>query len=476
MYKFGIVVIGYKNLKGIQRLLDALEKADYDGDNISLIISIDKSEEDSVIQFVLNFKWKYGEKIVRTFKERQGLRNHVITCGNYLNEYEFDAIAVFEDDIMPSKYFYNFMKQSVEKYYDNMSIAGISLYTHCINVNVNREFRPLKEDEDIYFLQFAQSRGQIWMRKQWNEFMDWYIDNQNWDNDDFSIPQIVLSWPDNSWLKYHIKYCIKRNKYFVYPYTSYSTCFGDVGEHVKTSTNIFQVQLNINKEKQIKLGDINESSLKYNAFFENENMFQYCNILKNELLVDLYGSYLFTSRRYLLTIRYLPYKIIKSWGNRLIPHDMNIIYDIPGNDIFLYDLGENQLGAELPVQKLNVNKFEEFYYLLDKWMFLKENKKTLELYFSKNTIKTIAIYGWRSLGKHLYHELVETDIDVVCAIDNNINKETGLKVICEDENIPYVDAVIVTATYDFYKIKSNLKNKFEGKILSIEDILNWIDI
>lgn len=472
VYKYGIVVVGYKNLNGMQRLLNALDKADYSGENISLIISIDKSDEDSVIQYAINFNWKHGEKFVRTFEERQGLRKHVLICGNYLNEYDFNAIAVFEDDIMPSKYFYEFMKQSVIKYYDNMDIAGISLYTHCLNVNVNKVFSPLKVKEDNYFLQFAQSWGQIWMRKQWNKFMDWYLENKNWDIKDYSIPLQVLNWPDNSWLKYHIKYCIKQKKYFVYPYIAYSTCFSDVGEHVKTSTDIFQVQLDINKYEQTNLSDFNEHSLKYNAFFENEAMYQYCNVPQDELLVDLYGSYPLINCRYLLTIRYLPFKIIKSWGNRLIPHEMNIIYDISGHDIFLYDIGEEQLEKELPVQKLNPDKFEDFYYILDKWMFMKEDKKSIDLFFTKYGIKTIAIYGWRSLGRHLYHDLLSTDISVVCAIDNNVGEETRLKLINENEDIPNVDAIIVTATFDFYKIKYDLEKRYKGKILSLKDIIS----
>ena len=49
MYQYGIVAIGYKNVKGIKRLLDALSKADYGHEKIKLIISVDKSDSDVII-------------------------------------------------------------------------------------------------------------------------------------------------------------------------------------------------------------------------------------------------------------------------------------------------------------------------------------------------------------------------------------------------------------------------------------------
>ena len=46
---------------------------------------------------------------------------------------------------------------------------------------------------------------------------------------------------------------------------------------------------------------------------------------------DLFG------KRYCLSMRQLPYKVIRSFGLFLRPWEMNIIDNIPGNDIFLYD-------------------------------------------------------------------------------------------------------------------------------------------
>ena len=110
MYKYGVVVIGYKNIIGIKRLLRALGMAEYYNESVKLIISIDQSDCDDVKKIADAFEWKFGEKYVLAFAERLGLREHVMHCGDYLNIYDLDSLAVFEDDTLPSQSFFQFMK------------------------------------------------------------------------------------------------------------------------------------------------------------------------------------------------------------------------------------------------------------------------------------------------------------------------------------------------------------------------------
>ena len=341
MYKYGIVVIGYKNADGISRLLNALEQADYEGKELMLIISIDYSGDDHVFDVANAFEWKKGQKVVKRYTSRQGLRNHVLACGDYMNEYGLNALAVFEDDMMPSRDFFHFTRQATEKYINDDNIAGISLYTHCINFNVHESFVPVNNGKDNYFFQCAQSRGQVWFRKQWNDFKSWYVDNAAILDANVNIPWAVTNWPDTSWLKYHIKYCIEKKKYFVYPYISFSTCFGDVGEHVKANTNSFQVPLSNGDNREYDFAEFDDRAVRYNAFFENEDLYKWCGVKKDELTVDLYGVHQTCNTKYLLSKKSRPYRILKSWGDCLIPHEMNIFNDIEGDKIFLYDTRED---------------------------------------------------------------------------------------------------------------------------------------
>ena len=161
MGKYAIVAIGYNRADSMQRLLNSLSKVEYDGDDVSIIISIDNSGTDFVEKCADKFVWDFGEKIVKTYPERLGLRNHILSCGNFLKDY--DAMAVFEDDIVVAPGFYMYMKETVAKYESDDRIAGISLYNHLWNVNAKLPFQPQCSPYDVYFLQFAQSWGQIWM-------------------------------------------------------------------------------------------------------------------------------------------------------------------------------------------------------------------------------------------------------------------------------------------------------------------------
>lgn len=336
MTKIAIVAIGYNRPKCLLRLLNSLEKANYNGDDVTLIISIDKSGNNDVENIANNFKWSHGDKVIKTYKKRMGLRNHIICCGELTEEY--DNIIMFEDDIYASEGYYNFAKQTIEKYKDDDRIAGISLYNHSWNINCNRPFEPIIDSYDIYFLQIAQSWGQIWTKNQWRNFIRWYEKNKNSNISGNDIPQNISSWPESSWLKFYIKYIVKTNRYFVYPKESLTTNFGDIGEHAKDKNNDYQVSIQNDSNKKYNLPNFDQVKRKYDVFFESTDLSNTLNIEKNDLLINLYGvKEINKEKRYLLTMEKFNYKIIKSFGLNLRPHDINVENNIEGNDIFLYD-------------------------------------------------------------------------------------------------------------------------------------------
>lgn len=336
MENIAIVVVAYNRINSIKRVLKSLERAVYD-EPIDLIISIDKSDNIEVPAFADNFEWKYGKKIVRKISERMGLRNHILSCGDFLDSY--DAIVMLEDDIIVSPDFYFFTKEAVRFYGDDENIAGISLYTHIWNSHAHFPFEPIRTEYDTFFMQYAQSWGQVWMRNQWKAFKEWYNGNQDIfeKKEQGLIPLNVKQWPETSWLKYHIKYCIDKNKYFVYPYISFTTDFTDVGVHNPETNTRFQVPLQFGIKKKFNFCPFGEKALKYDIFYENQtmfrNMFEDCDI-------DLYGIKQNTGmlkKRFLLTTREQNYKIVKSYALQLRPIELNVLWDVAGNDIFLYD-------------------------------------------------------------------------------------------------------------------------------------------
>ena len=192
---------------------------------------------------------------------------------------------------------------------------------------------------DIFFRQYAASWGQIWLRKQWGEFKKWYEENNASFREAQGVPYNVSAWGDTSWLKYHIRYCIEKNKYFVYPYQSLSTNFTDIGSHNNYVTTLYQVPMQMDYNKQYLFAKISEVAAVYDAFFENQKLSEYLKVSEQGLCVDLYG--------------------VKKNVEQKKPHELNIIMNVEGTEIRLYDTENKQKKFR---QGLSLYKKYDYYF------------------------------------------------------------------------------------------------------------------
>lgn len=360
--KFGIIAIGYNRLESLKRLLVALNSAEYDNNQVLLIISLDYSGIPEITDMAEEYVWDHGEKVIKAYKEKQGLQRHVLQCGNYLEEFNLIAAAVFEDDIIPSPAFFRFMVQAVEFYKDCDDIAGISLYTHLWNEVYTRPFQPLYSRYDVFFMQYAQSWGQIWLAEQWREFKEWYADHSEPFSEAEGVPSTVAEWKNSSWLKYHIRYCVERKKYFVYPYEALSTNFTEIGTHNGIHTSLYQVPMQVDIDREYNFPSLRQAEVIYDAFFENQLIAKILDIPEGDLCVDLYGSKPeYMRKKFWLTIRKADYKIERSFGLDLRPHELNVILNISGQEIRLYNTEQPEKNA---ATELSIFKYFDYYFRL----------------------------------------------------------------------------------------------------------------
>jgi hypothetical protein len=365
MNNIAIIAVAYNRVDSLSRLLKSLDLAYYEED-VTLIISVDKSNTDIVERFADKYEWKHGEKIVDKHKKNLGLRSHMMSLGKWFDE--FDAIVVLEDDIVVSPNFYTYTKQTVEKYSFCQNIAGISLYGFSINYQIGLPFQPVKEEHDVYFMNCAMSWGEVWMRDSWKKFYEWYLSHQ-----DFPmmkhLPRSICLWNQKSWLKYHTRYCIEENKYFVHPYTSLCTNFGDAGEHSDgTSNTIYQVPLQCGEKKSFILPDFGSRAVYYDGFFENIDLYKCLGYTLDELCLDLQGEWNNRlNKRYWLTTEIRDYRIIKSFALNYRPIELNIINNDNGNQIFLYDT----TIIEKNTNKKNRKPFLYKYHLSNMFHFVR---------------------------------------------------------------------------------------------------------
>lgn len=340
--KMCIITVGYNRPDSMQRLLASLLEADYRGDTVDLLISIDKGQrQKEIIEVAQNFVWKYGYKKIRAFSVRQGLRPHIIQCGDMTEEYE--AVIILEDDITVSECFYQYAKQAVNFYRNDKRIGGISLYKHEINVGVGRFFQPEYNGFDTYLMQYAQSWGQCWTTEMWKGFKQWYTEKNESYFTDLSnpilryIPQNVLDWDSHSWLKYFMAYIVEKDLYFVYPYQSLTTNHSEVGQHnVVGISSDYEVALATGKWKY-EFPKF-EDAVRYDVFFERCS---YCTkgYEDKKVIFDLYGNKKeFGNGDIAVSSQALPFKVLEGWKLTYRPQEVNCKLPQKGNDFWVYDL------------------------------------------------------------------------------------------------------------------------------------------
>lgn len=380
--KLAIVVVGYNRIDSIKRILKSLDNAVYPND-VPLVISIDASGCQPLYDFVRSFKWEYGEKYVLIKEKRLGLRDHILSCGD-LTKY-FRGVIILEDDIFVSPYFYNYALACVDKYDSDDRVSGISLYRPAMDGNLPIDY--VQDGKDTFAYQNVESWGECWTERMWNQFKEWYDDTPNHDFSKVDMPEHMKNWK-KAWSKYYMAFQIETGRFFIYPSVSHTTCFSEAGEHGKTSS-IGQVVIQ-SDIKDYNLQDF-ENLSKYDIYGNNLQIYEWIKMSPTELCLDFYGHRNDISNcRFILSPYKYPYKVIKEYALSLRPIELNVLYNVDGNGIYLYDT-EGKTGgrrnAKVPLSLIyyhirQISIHALFRYVLS---YTKDNigskiKKQLHLY------------------------------------------------------------------------------------------------
>lgn len=379
MNEIAIVAVTYNRTDSLKRLLRSLEKAHYGNEKPTLIISIDKSKTDIVEKFANDYFWPHGKKIIKTHEQNLGLRNHMMSLGEWFEQ--FDTLVILEDDIIVSPCFYSYVRRASDKYMNNSDVCGISLYSFARNYQTRTPFTPLSSQYDGFFMNCAMSWGEVWMKTQWKEFYEWYLTHQDFPFESH-LPEIICGW-SKSWLKYHTKYCIEKNKYFLFPYTSLSSNNGDVGVHVGVGHSWgFQVPLQYGEKNNFYLPNSITDAVCYDGFFENKMIYKTLGVKEEDCCIDLYGTQCNRlKKRYWLTLVKTNFPIAKSFALASRPIESSVMNGIPGNDIYLYDTGgndyKNSYSKLLVLYLYNIEEISIFIHQYGWKEFVKDSIKLL---------------------------------------------------------------------------------------------------
>lgn len=341
-----IVAVGYNRPEGMKRLLESIGKAKYHISNIPLIVSIDESDRsDEVEKVAREFQWEYGPLEIRRFPQRQGLRKHIVQCGDYSETY--GAVIILEDDLVVAEDFYTYTCWAHDVYGEDERICGVSLYSYAVNVFTHFSFFPAPAVSDVFLGDMVVTWGQSWNRRQWRAFKEWYIAHEE------ALPAVNPNMPRDisrwtrSWGRYFASFIVDKGLSYIYPYRSRTTCFSDYGEHYKSSVPLTFVQVPLMQgiPSEYKGGDY-EQLVHYDIFYErvlNENH-SICGISGSEICMDL--SNMKTSaqgKKYVLTNAPLRHKKIASFALTMRPICLNALEQIPGDQLHLYQLETDEI-------------------------------------------------------------------------------------------------------------------------------------
>lgn len=351
--RVAIVAVGYNRLNSITRLLDSLTKASYDCENVPLIISIDASGNQELYDKVNKFEWPYGDLYVNIQSERLGLKQHIFSCMDMSRH--FRAVIILEDDIYVAPQFYNYTLAALDAYEHDSKVCGIALYSIARNGYAGLPFTPMHNGADVYLHQDVCTWGECITYSMWNPFRQWLETNGDRTYEEIEMPSEIKQW-SRAWSKYYYAYMMEQNKTFITPYISYTTNFSDSGEH-GNSTNVAQVPIQWGERREYSMPS-SEHLVAYDAYYNNVALYAALGLRPEELTLDLYGNNdLYLSRRYVLTTRVLPFKIEKEFNLSFYPIEVNVLQNVAGQGIRLYDTTTKCLCVKSDKSRYNYLKY-----------------------------------------------------------------------------------------------------------------------
>ena len=118
------------------------------------------------------------------------------------------------------------------------------------------------------------------------------------------------------------------------------------------------------------------------------------------------------------------------------------------------------------------DKHLALFLMMNRWVQVKQEGKSMAAYFERHNYKTIAIYGMSYAGERLLEELKGNGITVDYGIDKDADAICAdFDMVFPDDNLKEVDAVIVTPIFFIDEIEEILSKKLSCPIISLEDIL-----
>lgn len=141
-------------------------------------------------------------------------------------------------------------------------------------------------------------------------------------------------------------------------------------------------------------------------------------------------------------------------------------YDLVG------DMQEDKDDIDLELYERKVQQYKCYWKTLDRWMTVREKGGKALDYLKTKGYKTVAIYGLGMLGNHLLDEFKGEELCLLYGIDGKGDSiHMTFPIYTLDQDLPRVDAIIVTVVYEYDDIYQKLSKKVDCDIYSLDELL-----
>lgn len=136
-------------------------------------------------------------------------------------------------------------------------------------------------------------------------------------------------------------------------------------------------------------------------------------------------------------------------------------------------LWERRSRRKLQAVKAERDKLSDHYQLLNHWLEIKNEGKTIASYFEEMGYRHIAVYGMAELGNRLIEELENSSICIDYGIDRDVCCSIGriAEIYFPEDELPQTDVIIVTPYSAFREIKIMLEERVTCPIVSLEEVV-----
>lgn len=119
------------------------------------------------------------------------------------------------------------------------------------------------------------------------------------------------------------------------------------------------------------------------------------------------------------------------------------------------------------------DKNQKLLEIMQRWLCIKLEGKSFEYVLIERHIHSIAIYGMGYLGCCFYDQLENSNVSIEYVLDRNRSYlKKVVKVLSLDEELPQVDAIIVTVLEGTEELCRIIKTKFNFRIITLLELLN----